>query len=100
MVRSDVSGTSTGRKIVENAQSRLPQKTAASDDAAERILARRTKAAAPVRRAKKKRSAPFNFARTLFKVTILAGVVIGGIAIIIWLRNFAAANGIIWIGDQ
>ena len=36
----------------------------------------------------------------LFKMVILAGVVIGGIAIIIWMRNFAAENGIIWIGDE
>ncbi len=98
MARSEVSGTATGRRIVQNAQSRSSDQE--REDAAERILSRRSKPANPVRRIKIKRSAPQAFAMALFKMVILAGVVIGGIAIIIWMRNFAAENGIIWIGDE
>ena len=98
MARSRVSGTSAGRRIVGNAQTRFPENDADVDEALERILSRRTRAARPVRR--KTRSGTLTFARALFKIIIVAAVVIGGIAIIIWLRNFAAANGIVWIGDQ
>ncbi|NQU69120.1 MAG: hypothetical protein HQ514_01145 [Rhodospirillales bacterium] len=98
MARSEVSGTTTGRRIVQNAQTRTPEQE--KEDAAERILSRRSKAAKSVRRVKTKRSAPQAFAMALFKMFILAGVVVGGIAIIIWMRNFAAQNGIIWIGDE
>jgi cell division septal protein FtsQ len=98
MARSDISGTAKARRIVENAQARTPEQE--REDAAERILSQRSKPASPVRRVKKKRSAPQAFAMAVFKMVILAGVVVGGIAIIIWMRNFAAENGIIWIGDE
>jgi len=93
MARSEVSGTSAARRIVENTQTRYEQDDSDVDEALERILSRRTQAATSVR--KKKTSGPITFARALFKIIIVAGVVIGGIAIIIWLRNFAAANGIV-----
>ena len=70
-----------------------------ADAAAERILSRRSRPATPGRRAKRKKATPLSFARALFKITIMAGVAVGGIAIIIWFRNFAAASGIIWIGN-
>jgi hypothetical protein len=98
MARSEVSGTTAGRRIVENAQSRFPENDPDVDEALERILSRRTRSATPVRR--KKKSGAITFAMAMFKIVVVAGVVIGGIAIIIWLRNFAAANGIVWIGDQ
>lgn len=98
MTRSNVSGTVVGRRIVENSRSR--QQDADADEAVERILSRRTKAASHVRRKKKKKSGSITFAAAFFKIIIVAGIVIGGIAIIIWLRDFAAANGIVWIGDQ
>lgn len=100
MARSDISGTSVGRRIVDNAQSRSSNDDHDVDEALERILSRRTKAAKPHGRAKPKKSAPITFAMAFFKIIIVSGVVIGGIAIIIWMRNFAAENGIIWIGDQ
>lgn len=100
MARSEVSSTVASRRIKENSQSRYQQGHADMDDAAERILSRRTRSAKSVRQVKPNKSAPLTFAMALFKIIIVAGVVIGGIAIIIWLRNFAAANGIVWIGDQ
>ncbi len=98
MARSVVSGTSAGRRIVENSNARFQNDDSDVDEALERILSRRARAATPVR--KKKKSGSITIAMTLFKIIIVAGVVIGGIAIIILLRNFAAANGIVWIGDQ
>jgi hypothetical protein len=99
MARSEVSGTTTGRRIVQNAKFRASGGNTDIDDAAERLLSRKTRAASGVRRNRKRRSGPTTLALALFKIVIATGVVVGGISVIIWLRDFGAASGINWIGD-
>jgi len=106
MARSDISGTATGRRIMENSQGKSGSMAPAQPEtmsAAERLLSRPVDAGkAKSTRTRKKRKRKKKQARSLvvplIKMVMILGVVLGGIAVISWMRDLAFKFGIVWTG--